>query len=101
MPLHVPPPLADNWPFEMSASLSATYRRKHEHTFEVPVTTIDAIRESEPTPVDLILVDAEGFDCEVLRGADRTVASDGPIIFTEVTSEEVDSMNALLARWEV
>jgi FkbM family methyltransferase len=99
MPLHVPPPLANNWPFEMSASLSATYRRQHEQTFEVPVTTIDAIRESEPAPVDLILVDAEGFDCEVLRGADRTVASDGPIIFTEVTSEEVDSMNALLARW--
>jgi len=99
MPLYVPPPLADDWPFEMSASLSSTYRQKHEHTFDVPVTTVDAIRESEPTPIDLILVDAEGFDREVLSGADRTVASDGPIIFTEVTSNEIDSVNALLERW--
>jgi FkbM family methyltransferase len=99
LPLYVPPPLAENWPLEMSASLAAEYRRQHEYTVDVPVTTIDKVRESEPTPVDLVLVDAEGFDHAVLRGADRTVASDGPIIFTEVTSEEIDAMNEVLTRW--
>jgi FkbM family methyltransferase len=99
MPLYVPPPLADDWPFEMSASLSGSYRRHHAETIDVPVTTIDAIRESDATPIDLIVVDAEGFDHEVLWAADRTVASDSPIIFTEVTSDEVDSVNSLLARW--
>jgi FkbM family methyltransferase len=99
MPLHVPPPLADGWPFEMSASLSATYRQRHQQTFDVGVTTIDAIRETASTPIDLMLVDAEGFDCEVLTGAHGTVASDRPIIFTEVTSDEIDGMNALLDHW--
>jgi len=99
MTLYVPQPLAENWPFETSASLSATYRRRHEDAFEVPVTTVDAIRQTDPAAVGMILVDAEGFDYEVLRGADRTVSLDGPIIFTEVTSEEVDSMNVLLAQW--
>jgi len=99
LPLHVPPPLGPDWPFEMSASLSPTYRRRHEATFEVPVTTIDAIRADDPTPIDLVLVDAEGYDREVLAGALRTITSDDPIIFTEVTSDEIDSMNALLAEW--
>ena len=63
------------------------------------MTTVDAIRQTDPTAAGLILVDAEGFDYEVLRGADRTVSLDGPIIFTEVTSDEVDSMNVLLAQW--
>lgn len=96
LPLHVPPPLGADWPFEMSASLSPTYRSRHEDTFHVAVTTIDAIRAADPTPIDLILVDAEGYDREVLAGAVRTIASDEPIIFTEVTSDEIDAMNDLL-----
>jgi FkbM family methyltransferase len=99
MILRVPPPLSEDWPFETSASLSATYKFHHEHEIEVPVTTINAIRQSRSTPIDLIIVDAEGFDHEVLKGAEHTVASDRPIIFTEVSPSEQDSLNALLERW--
>lgn len=95
-PLFVPPALHDAWPFEMSASLAPDYRRSHDHVVDVPVTTVDTIRDEVAMPVDLLLVDAEGFDAEVLHGARATITSDGPIVVSEVTSDEVPAMNALL-----
>lgn len=97
--LFVPSPLGENWPFEMSASLSSTFRQRHDEEIQVQAMTVDMVSDSAPEPVELILIDAEGQNYEVLRGAANTVESARPIIFIEVTPGELRAIEHLASCW--
>ena len=97
--LYVPPPLEEDWPFEMSASVSPVHRRRHGEQIEVETKTLESIRAASPQPIRVVLVDAEGYDVSVLQGAGASLLRDRPFVFTEVTSEEVSTLDALRAAW--
>lgn len=52
--------------------------------FPVETTTLDACRESLQQPVALMKIDAESAEQEILRGAERLLATDRPILSLEV-----------------
>lgn len=53
-------------------------------TIEVEVTSLDAI---ELPPIDFIKIDVEGFETYVLRGGERTIRRDRPVIVIEQKHE--------------
>ncbi|MBI1817063.1 MAG: FkbM family methyltransferase [Deltaproteobacteria bacterium] len=52
--------------------------------FTVPVVCGDEVIETDAAPVTAIKIDAEGFECRVLRGMARTLARWHPLVITEV-----------------
>jgi FkbM family methyltransferase len=40
----------------------------------VPMTTLDSLLETDPAPIDLLVMDTEGFETHVMRGAVETLA---------------------------
>lgn len=52
-------------------------------TVEVPAITVDALALRHGAP-DVVLVDVEGFELEVLRGARQTLAARKPVLTVEV-----------------
>jgi FkbM family methyltransferase len=62
-------------------------------TFEVPQTTIDSAR---CTDVDAILLDVEGHEVEVLKGAAETITRCHPIILVEELERSRDGIRAHL-----
>ena len=59
----------------------------------VEAVTLDALLEEEPS---LILIDAEGVDEEVLRGAPRIIGQGVPVIFDAWTRKHLDACKELL-----
>ena len=60
------------------STLVADFMRTQGTTRTVTVTTLDtALREAVWTRVDLLKIDAEGYDLQVLRGAGETLAARG------------------------
>jgi FkbM family methyltransferase len=74
------------WLYNNASSASASHvsyashrpRRKQQAT----MTTLDEVFRRRPR-VDMIKVDTDGFDFEVLRGAEDTLRRDSPILFFE------------------
>jgi FkbM family methyltransferase len=50
---------------------------------QVAVTTVDEVAFGEKLPVGGIKIDVEGFDRQVLRGAERTLRELRPVVCTE------------------
>jgi FkbM family methyltransferase len=96
-PLYVPEPEDEDWPLELSASLSPDFRPAHSAVVGVQVTTVDDIRAAQDGPIGLVLVDAEGCDVDVLVGAGTTLGSDRPFVITEMTADQKDRAEALAA----
>lgn len=76
-----------------SSSLSMDHYLKHQQSapriFEVRVEVFDELaRRSAIEHVDLVKVDAEGFDFKVLKGMERTLTRDTPDVLVEISSEE-------------
>ena len=86
LPLFAPMQSAD-WPLESSASLSVEFKGADRVTRgpEVDVVRFD---DAVPSPVSLILVDAEGVDMQVLAGADRTVRESRPYVVVEIEEKD-------------
>lgn len=79
---------SSTWLYESSLSattISATYRPGHEPRGKelVEMTTLDEVFRDRG-PVDFIKVDTDGFDFEVLRGAEATLKRDWPILYFEL-----------------
>lgn len=69
----------------------------------VPITTLDRfVEEQALTTVDLIKIDVEGFDLNVLRGAERTIELFRPILFVELSDSNLREQGesaAGLVKW--
>ena len=53
---------------------------------KVPIRTIDSFLYS---PVNFIKIDTEGYEFEILRGADQTLQRESPIVFVEIHLTEL------------
>jgi FkbM family methyltransferase len=56
---------------------------------EVPVRTLDDLREELGFHPDMVKIDVEGYEIAVLRGALRMLREDRPILFLEVHPERI------------
>jgi FkbM family methyltransferase len=72
--------LADN---EKSAGVSG-----HVAAVSTPITVLDA--HVPDSGVDLVKIDVEGFELEVLRGAERTLAVHRPVLMVEIQRNEAE-----------
>jgi FkbM family methyltransferase len=77
----------------MSASLDPTFKREHQDEHQVEVVTLD---DHIQEPVGILLVDAEGKDVQVLRGATRILREDRPFVVIEATDFDIDAVNELV-----
>lgn len=87
--------------YNNSASASAARPRdpgvlRPRRAQRVPVTTLDAALPTDTT-VDLIKVDTDGFDFEVLRGAQATIARESPVLYFEYFPALLESPQTDLA----
>src|SRR5260221_8931521 len=74
------------WLYNTSSSASAArarYDLKPRRKQLVTMTTLDEVFRQRPR-VDFIKVDTDGFDFEVLRGAEETLARDSPVLYFEL-----------------
>jgi FkbM family methyltransferase len=82
--LFVPPSASDDY-VETSASLSADFKGVPGDEIQVPVTTLDAWWTGAGSPaVSVVKIDVESREYDVLRGADRLVAAQQPVLFYEL-----------------
>ena len=58
---------------------------------EIRIERLDDIPEATATHVSLLKIDTEGYEPEVLRGAQRLIADHRPIIYLEMGGDYVDS----------
>lgn len=65
-----------------SASHTAYASHRPRRRQQTAMTTLDEVFRQRP-PVDMIKVDTDGFDFEVLQGAEATLRRDSPILFFE------------------
>ncbi|MEV0230134.1 FkbM family methyltransferase [Nonomuraea sp. NPDC050786] len=60
-------------------------------TLEVPIYTVDRVCELREIPrVDFMKVDVEGFEPEVLKGAEWTIAQHRPTLLIEIEDRHLD-----------
>jgi FkbM family methyltransferase len=91
LPMFMPHEFAGNI---YSSSLSKDHYLKYQQSapriFEVTVEVFDEIaNRSAIENVDLIKVDAEGFDFKVLMGMGQTLVRDTPDVLIEISSDEI------------
>jgi FkbM family methyltransferase len=91
LPMYMPHEFAGNI---YSSSLSKDHYFKHQQSnpriFEVRVEVFDELaHRSAIENVDLIKVDAEGFDHNVLLGMEQTLLRDTPDVLIEIRSDEI------------
>lgn len=63
----------------------------------IAMSTIDDLRLEEP--IDFMKIDVEGYEYEVLKGAERTIAKDRPHIFIEIFDINYNKVHQLLSRF--
>jgi FkbM family methyltransferase len=96
-------PYDDHGTIEMSASLNPRFRSKHSAVLRVPTVTADLHIEQSGSPVvGIIKADVESAEHEVLRGAERLIQRDRPLIFCEVLPDgRHDLLEALRRRYRL
>ena len=64
--------------------LAADDSRETGPTERIPLSTVDELARQMPRPPTVIKVDVEGYESEVVEGAQRTLAQDGPVLCLEM-----------------
>lgn len=69
--------------------------QEHTEKVEIRVAVIDQfIREQKITRVDLLKIDVEGFEYEVLKGAEETLKAYKPTLFVELSENNLKQNGA-------
>jgi FkbM family methyltransferase len=88
------------WLYNNETTASATAPEYADHETrgrqQVEVSTLDLILGDEPR-VDFIKIDTDGFDFEVLHGAERTLRNQRPLLFFELAPGMVTDSQARLS----
>jgi FkbM family methyltransferase len=58
---------------------------------EIRLERLDDVADASATPVSLLKIDTEGYEPEVLRGAERLIAKHRPIIYLEMGGDYLAS----------
>lgn len=84
-------------PDPLSCKNSLIPFRNFSHTAQIEVTTIDAFTAEKRIPhIDFLKIDTEGYDLEVLRGAERLLASKRiPFVLAEIGFHRGEEVQAL------
>jgi FkbM family methyltransferase len=91
LPLHVPP--AGTSPG--ATLVDGSHVPKDWTTVEVPIAPLDTMLEGERRRVGAIKIDVEGFEPEVLRGAEGTILAHRPVIVFECEERHLERSNAM------
>jgi FkbM family methyltransferase len=99
LPLFVGAQPGTTWLYNNETTASATGPAYADHETrgrqQVEVTTLDEVLSAERR-VDFIKIDTDGFDFEVLKGAERTLKEHQPLLFFELAPElATDSQSGL------
>jgi FkbM family methyltransferase len=97
----LPEALYSSWPLEVSADVHPKLRGRLMSTDGARAASLDAILEREAIGrVDFIKLDVDGYECEVLRGASRTLKQRRPVLIMEIApyvlAEQGESLENLL-----
>lgn len=70
---------------------------------QIPITTIDNFAEEHNLDVGLIKIDVEGFDYEVLQGAENTIRKFKPVIMGSIyhNAQQFFEFKPLLESWDL
>lgn len=75
--------------------------RERAPSIEVNTIIIDEIvTKLKPRKVDFIKVDVEGYELEVIRGAEKTLASFHPTLVVETDLRNISTLSKLLRSYE-
>ncbi|NRG16586.1 FkbM family methyltransferase [Rhizobiales bacterium] len=80
-----------------SASNIGATRLRHDEAGELSLISIDGFI-SEENKIGMLKIDTEGFEVEVLKGADKTIERHKPIIFVETFANKFHETNKILKR---
>lgn len=74
-----------------------------EGTAEVEMTTIDAFVQERGLRVGMIKVDIEGMEMQFLKGAERTIREQRPVLLLSIyhTAEDFFGIKPLLESWDL
>jgi FkbM family methyltransferase len=94
-PLFVPS--ADHGFIETSSSLEGGFKNRHGQVVTVPTTTLDAAGHGQK--VSAIKLDLAGHEMAALRGGERVIAEDRPLLTVEaLDSADFAGLSAFIAR---
>jgi FkbM family methyltransferase len=100
LPLFVGAQPGTTWLYNNETTASATGPEYADHEArgrqQVEVITLDQVLSAEPR-VDFIKIDTDGFDFEVLLGAERTLRNHRPLLFFELAPGMVSDSQARLS----
>jgi hypothetical protein len=97
----VPDELYSSWPLLGETDLHEKHRGLRKTTYGARAMTLDQFIESRSvSTVHLIKLDVDGYECKVLRGAQRLLATQKPVIILELCPyllrESGESLDELL-----
>ena len=100
LPLFVGAQPGTTWLYNNETTASATGPEYADHEArgrqQVEVRTLDEVLSAEPR-VDFIKIDTDGFDFEVLQGAERILRKQQPLLFFELAPGMVADSQARLS----
>lgn len=96
-----PPPLYSSWPLAQEDGLHSGHQGKLMSTSGATATSLDAALEALSLErVDCIKIDIDGFECQMLRGASKSLSRWHPALIMElspyVLKEQGSSIEELL-----